>query len=73
MKNTFLLLSICVLSISCSSPDIRQIANELCDCKQLPENEGEKCFLEWEEKHAQIRLSESQKATFDGIVIECMQ
>jgi hypothetical protein len=73
MKQTLLLSSIILFMGSCSSPDIRQIADELCDCKKLSDEQGEKCFLEWEEKYAHIRLSESQRATFDGIVMDCMQ
>jgi hypothetical protein len=73
MKLIIIIVSIALMAYSCSGPDVRLIADELCACKKLPATEGEKCFLNWEEKYADIRLTESQKATFDGIVMECMQ
>jgi len=70
----FLLFSVflSLIFISCSSPNITGIANELCHCKTLSPQEAEKCFLEWEEQYGKISLSESQRATFDNIVLECM-
>lgn len=70
----FLIISVFFYLIlnSCSSPNITSIANELCNCKSLPPLEAENCFLDWEEKYGKVSLSESQRATFDNIVLECM-
>lgn len=59
-------------AVSCSSPNITNIAEELCACKSLSPQEGELCFLRWEENYGTISLSESQKTTFDAIVVDCM-
>jgi hypothetical protein len=65
-------LVINILFISCSSPNITRIANELCQCKTLSPQEAEFCFKRWEDQYGNISLSESQRLTFDNIVIECM-
>lgn len=72
MKSVFSLLFILFIITSCSSPNITAIAKELCQCKSLSPQEAEKCFLKWEDKYGKVSLTESQRITFDEIVVECM-
>jgi hypothetical protein len=72
MKLIFILTILIVGVVSCSSPNITAIANELCHCKSLSTLEAETCFLKWEEQYGKVSLTESQRATFDKIVLECM-
>jgi hypothetical protein len=72
MKILFISFFVSILFVSCSSPNITDIANQLCNCKKLSAQEAETCFLKWEEQYGKVSLSESQRATFDNIVLECM-
>lgn len=72
MKSLFFALISSVFMLSCSSPNVTKIAEELCQCKALSPQEAEVCFKRWEDQYGNISLSESQRLTFDNIVIECM-
>jgi hypothetical protein len=61
--------------LSCSSNDVKTIANKFCDCRQVEMNQGalqaNKCFEEWDKKYGKVSLNESEQNTFLEITKAC--
>lgn len=64
-----------MLTTSCIGHDVRKIANEYCECREVEKFQGTlqgtKCIEEWDQKYGKIELNESQQRTLLEILKEC--